>query len=80
VVESQKQENKNLQYARLYHLMTPKSAFLLFDELFPGVKIKVQNHPENHLNSESYTATVEVRLILGFNYTIKLYFICCVIL
>lgn len=51
--------------ARMRHLVSPKSALMVFNELFENVPIKVQEHRSNGV---TYTATIEVsRITLRYN-------------
>jgi len=49
--------------AGMRQLVSPKSALMVFNELFKNVPINVQEHRLNGITS--YTATIEVRQISG---------------
>lgn len=61
MLESEKRNYKQLANSIIYDFVSPKSAFMVFNEVFQDVKIVLQKHPENLLNCESYSASFEVR-------------------
>jgi len=59
VLEIDKKLHKRRLNARIHRLVPPKSALVVFSELFQGIPIHIELSP--YFNDVTYTATIEVR-------------------
>lgn len=61
MLESKRNYYKSLLNFQVNDSLITKSAFMIFNEVFQGIQVKLQKHPGNLINCESYTCTLKVR-------------------
>lgn len=69
MVEVNKKEQKKRLNARMRRLVCPKSPLMVFSELYKDIPIKLAEQ-QTHNNYAVYSASIEVRYFLKYNYLI----------